>query len=538
MSGLTDTMHSTGRTTFRRPLRKGTTAAPTLPAIIIAGVLLMIAASAKGAADDGLTADAAGANAPARVAAPAAAPAQRPDMPDLAGQPATGTSDPARAMDGSSPPGGGTTTGSSERPAPIVVPDKAHYCSQRSVLIRYRWTGAAPKGVQMWISADGTNWLPWQWSDKPDEPFRFEPPRQGRMLIALAPAEKQTAALPETGYQTLAIVFDWDEPLVRLIEAKRQAGPAKATSESPAKTGLASATGAAHGPVTTYATDELADPDVAAEVLRITWAAWDETFGPRPISLHWRTGPDQPWHLAIDRLPNSGEFAWPIPATLAGRPLEVCLRATDQAGNVAEAVAEVGLATLPEPVAPVATAESPTGSASSAQAAATRDATTQPGPTAAAVEAERLLALAEAHLQRNEYDLAEEKFRKALQADPTGYAARLNLGVLLQRRGRLDEAIDAYQAVLALKPDNITAWRNLALAYMNQRDYPRARVTLQKLLAVEADNPQSWIDLGDVEMLMGRTEAARQHWLKAKSLSAPNSETAARASKRLAVYTR
>jgi tetratricopeptide (TPR) repeat protein len=418
------------------------------------------------------------------------------------------------------------------------VPGKAHYCSERSIMIRYRWAGAPPEGVQMWISVDGSQWLPWQWSGQPDEPFRFEPPRQGRMLIALAPAEKEIAALPESGYQALAIVFDWDEPLVRLIEAKRRvAAPAsvQAADGAAAQAGVGSVARSADTAAAARSTaGGSARNGDARDVVRITWAAWDETFGDRPISLHWRSGPEQPWHLGVERLPNSGEFAWDVPASQHGLPLEVCLRATDRAGNVAEAVEQVEVPAPPEPKVVEAAPQTERTSVADAPA---RPATAS-GPTDAALEAERLAAIAEQHLARNEYDLAENMFRKALKADPTSHDVRLSLGVLLQRRGRHAEAVEAYQAVLAIKPQNATAWRNLALAYMTQRNYPRAQATLQKLLAVEPENPQTWIDLGDVEMLMGRSETARQHWQKARTLSEAGSETASRASKRLSVYTR
>jgi tetratricopeptide (TPR) repeat protein len=389
---------------------------------------------------------------------------------------------------------GANTPASASQPAAIVVPGDVRYCNQQSIQIRYRWTGAAPKGVQMWISLDATQWLPWAWSDKPAEPFSFAPPRQGKILIALAPAPRETAVLPDSGYQSLAIVFDWDKPLVRLISSQVHA----------------SAGGVA---------------------LRLAWAAWDENLGERPISLHWRHTAEEPWQLGIGDLPNSAACEWPIPAPLAGKSFEVCLRATDQAGNAGEVAFPVSVkAKTPEPVPPPA---------ATSQAAPQLPTQADPAvPTAAAGEAERLCQIAQQHMMQNEFDMAEDMFREAVETDPTYYAARLNLGILLQRRGRHAEAIGEYQAVVTLKPDNVTAWRNLALAYMTTKDYPKARVTLQKLLAVEADNPQSWIDLGDVEMLMGRSQSARQCWEKGKSLSKPGSDTHTRAGKRLSVYVR
>ncbi len=388
---------------------------------------------------------------------------------------------------------------SASEPAAIVVPADVRYCSQQSILIRYRWSGAPPKGVQMWISLDGTQWLPWAWSDNPAEGFTFVPPRQGRILIALAPAERQAAALPDSGYQSLVIVFDWDKPLLRLTASRVHQG--------------------ANGPL-----------------LRLAWAAYDENLGERPMSLHWRHSADEPWQQAVADLPNGGAYEWPIPLPLAGKAFEACLRATDLAGNAAEAVCPVAAKTAAAE-APASTAPAASPASRPAVAAASRPASASL-PTIGAVEAERLCELAQQHLRQNGFDMAEDLFREAVQSDPTYYAARLNLGILLQRRSRHAEAIGEYQAVLALRPDNVTAWRNLALAYMTTKDYPKARITLQKLLAVEPDNPQTWIDLGDVEMLMGRPETARQYWEKAGGLSKPNSETATRAAKRLSVYTR
>lgn len=397
---------------------------------------------------------------------------------------------------------GANTPASASEPAAIVVPGDVRYCNQQSIQIRYRWTGAAPKGVQMWISLDSTQWLPWAWSDKPAEPFAFPPPRQGKILIALATAEHETAVLPASGYQSLAIVFDWDKPLIRLTSSE-------------------------------------VHPSAGSAAVRLTWAAWDENLGDRPISLHWRHAAEEPWQLAVGDLPNSGAYEWTVPPQLAGKNFEMCLRATDLAGNSAEAAFPVRIK-----IKPLELAAAP--ATQRAQRTPNSQATPQPAtrqddpavPTPAAAEAERLCQLAQQHMAQNEFDMAEDMFREAVETDPAYYAGRLNLGILLQRRGRHAEAVSEYQAVLALKPDNVTAWRNLALAYMTTKDYPKARITLQKLLAVEPDNPQSWIDLGDVEMLIGRSQSARQCWEKAKSLSKTGSETAVRAGKRLSVYAR
>jgi hypothetical protein len=73
---------------------------------------------------------------------------------------------------------------------------------------------------------------------------------------------------------------------------------------------------------------------------RITWRAEDRNLASRPIALEYATQEDGPW-LALTpeatHLPNTGYFAWLIPANF--RPHHVYLRilARDTAGNVGEA---------------------------------------------------------------------------------------------------------------------------------------------------------------------------------------------------------
>lgn len=437
------------------------------------------------------------------------------------------------------------------------------YCNLKSILIRYRWQGPAPAGVQMWIRPDNQSWLPWQWTNRPSEPLPLTPPRQGALAIALAPAEKEMTGPPGPDAQVVSVIFDWSKPLLRLLAA------APSGAGSPA--------------------------------VRLTWSAWDENFGDRPISLYWRPTQEEPWRLGEGNLPNAGVYEWNVPVEAVGKNLQISLRAVDLAGNVAEAVAVTNLespsrqqqlgatpgygkqedgqktrqaettvavvqpreATPPVPPAPdEANAASlpphpakPAAAPSTGEQTATgehaeqvlkptvadsappsdlRPADSQ--PTAAAINADRLNELAQQQIAQGNLETAEDLLRQALVADPMLHAARVQLGILLQRRGQYQQAINEYEAVLATKPDNTTAWRNLALAYMSTKDYPKARVTLQKLLAVEANNAQTWLDLGDVEMLSGRPGVARQCWDKASLIGKSDPQITAKVAKRLKTY--
>ena len=67
----------------------------------------------------------------------------------------------------------------------------------------------------------------------------------------------------------------------------------------------------------------------------------------------------------------------------------------------------------------------------------------------------------------------EEHLRRAVRAQPGFAAARLNLGMLLHERGRLDEALSAYQEALRREPDLTEARLNRALIWLAQGDFAR-----------------------------------------------------------------
>lgn len=67
----------------------------------------------------------------------------------------------------------------------------------------------------------------------------------------------------------------------------------------------------------------------------------------------------------------------------------------------------------------------------------------------------------------------EEHLRRAVRAQPGFAAARLNLGMLLQDRGLLDEALSAYQQALRREPDLTEARLNRALIWLARGDFAR-----------------------------------------------------------------
>ena len=83
--------------------------------------------------------------------------------------------------------------------------------------------------------------------------------------------------------------------------------------------------------------------------------------------------------------------------------------------------------------------------------------------------AELLHEFGREYAAQGNFDGAIDAFRSAIEADPDYFAARFDLGILLQRKGESHEAISAYVNALRIEPDHIDAHFNLALAYLKTR---------------------------------------------------------------------
>jgi Flp pilus assembly protein TadD len=70
-------------------------------------------------------------------------------------------------------------------------------------------------------------------------------------------------------------------------------------------------------------------------------------------------------------------------------------------------------------------------------------------------------ALGRAQLELGQMETAEENLRQAITLDGSNAFAHNNLGVLLQRLGKRDEARSEFKTALALNPDLEVARKNL-----------------------------------------------------------------------------
>ena len=125
------------------------------------------------------------------------------------------------------------------------------------------------------------------------------------------------------------------------------------------------------------------------------------------------------------------------------------------------------------------------------------------------------------HLDRNEWQKAEEYFRWAIKLD--GYSAPLRheFAIALSMMGRTNEAIDALKEAIRLEPNEAEYHYKLALAWNEIGRTDKTVSSLVKAVQLYPRHPRAWYNLGLAHNGMNQPEAAIAALLKAESV-APN----------------
>lgn len=100
--------------------------------------------------------------------------------------------------------------------------------------------------------------------------------------------------------------------------------------------------------------------------------------------------------------------------------------------------------------------------------------------------------------KENKYDEALQYYTQASQLDPQNITTRLNIGTLYQQKGSYDAAIGAYDSILFLNPDNIQAnlYKAQCLAALGQND--KALEGFNKVLSLDPNNKDAKNQIFDV----------------------------------------
>ena len=128
----------------------------------------------------------------------------------------------------------------------------------------------------------------------------------------------------------------------------------------------------------------------------------------------------------------------------------------------------------------------------------------------------------QAWLQTSFWRDNETLWTHALAVTSNNDVAQNNLGIVLLRNGKLDEAISRFQAAVNLRPENAPAHDNLAKAFLQKGQVAKAMVHYRKLLEIQPDNSEARNILGTVLIRQGRVREAIEQWQETLTVEPEN----------------
>lgn len=117
----------------------------------------------------------------------------------------------------------------------------------------------------------------------------------------------------------------------------------------------------------------------------------------------------------------------------------------------------------------------------------------------------------------------EKMFAKKLSASPNNANLNANMGAVLQKQGRFDEALSYYKKAESLDPSNINTRINTGTLYQQKGDYKTAIKAYESVLILYPDNISANLYRAQCMDKLGDSKAAQEIYQKIKALD-PNNE--------------
>lgn len=117
----------------------------------------------------------------------------------------------------------------------------------------------------------------------------------------------------------------------------------------------------------------------------------------------------------------------------------------------------------------------------------------------------------------------ERTFQKKLQDSPKNGNLNANMGAVLQKEGRLDEALAYYKQAEALDPSNINTRLNVGTLYQQKEDYRTAIKAYESVLILYPDNVNANLYRAQCYDKLGEHKIAQEGYKKVMALD-PNND--------------
>lgn len=134
--------------------------------------------------------------------------------------------------------------------------------------------------------------------------------------------------------------------------------------------------------------------------------------------------------------------------------------------------------------------------------------------------------LGQLYQRANRFANAEKQYRAAIEngAKP---AIHVQLGMVLLRQDRVDDAIDAFNTAIGLNPKLAAAYGNLGNALQKKNDMPAAAAAYEKAVALNPKDTISFVSLGMAQLKLGQARDAVEVFERALALHGPERRAAA-----------
>ena len=117
----------------------------------------------------------------------------------------------------------------------------------------------------------------------------------------------------------------------------------------------------------------------------------------------------------------------------------------------------------------------------------------------------------------------ERTFQKKLSASPNNANLNANMGAILQKEGKLDEALTYYKQAEALDPSNINTRVNVGTLYQQKGDYRTAIKAYESVLILYPDNVNANLYRAQCYDKLGDDKIAQEGYKKVLALDPNNS---------------
>lgn len=119
----------------------------------------------------------------------------------------------------------------------------------------------------------------------------------------------------------------------------------------------------------------------------------------------------------------------------------------------------------------------------------------------------------------------ERIYKKKLDANPKDADTIANLGAILQKQGKFEDALDYYRKAESIDPSNINTRLNVGTLYQQKGDYKTAVVAYDSVLILYPDNLQANLYKAQSLAAQGENKLAQTYFKKVLSID-PNNEIA------------